>query len=689
MWKCQKCGKPVYFAERRQSLGYDWHPYCLKCEECGKVLNPGQHAEHKGAPYCHIPCYAALFGPKLFGHGSTTESHRSFGQRQNSFIREENETKNKVDDYNRYYENTPKNQISSREVNGRHVLEGIIKIYWGTEGSIRLKQSDDTRLISRHRKALSMGHQFEEIKVVEDGNNGSDDAQYSDEEHNTSLPYFNPRTHPLFAKSFSSTETDSFPSMNTELADSTFNSLGDNSLDPEIFEDLGTENFLSYDPLHKWETLDSLIDSKPCHDSLLDNAELVEDTVPDLDDTLIENGEETNGIDLMLSIVKSEKLQRSISINPTVTEKVLSLQKCSTLPSSLSNLKDDLDDLLCVERTYNDHDRVYHTVHGNLPIEKLDNITDNENYTHTNGTSKTTKELEKAANTIEEIVRNNIPPNSESHVQESRGGKKFVVEKLGESINSKQAISFKLGVYEARAAPKIQISPSKTKVRKDISESTEETKSKGPRALRRRPGKKMDKNKLKRRCSINGHWYDRDTSVFTPPKHSPMCVYTSSKSGTKEVLTALLEKYKIESEPCDYALYVIKETGERRLITENEFPLLLRVNQGPHEEISKIYLMDQQKTEEISHNVAQFIKFSYAELRSFLNMFYEEEENEADRIRAKYLVIQRRLQHQLRIKQGQGQVFDNKISFEECPPDGKDEVDVKETDSSQDSESFA
>ena len=76
MWKCQKCGLPVYFAERRQSLGYDWHPNCLRCEECGKILSPGTHAEHKGLPYCHIPCYAALFGPQLFGHGSTTESHR-------------------------------------------------------------------------------------------------------------------------------------------------------------------------------------------------------------------------------------------------------------------------------------------------------------------------------------------------------------------------------------------------------------------------------------------------------------------------------------------------------------------------------------------------------------------------------------------------------------------------------------
>ena len=28
----------------------------------------------------------------------------------------------------------------------------------------------------------------------------------------------------------------------------------------------------------------------------------------------------------------------------------------------------------------------------------------------------------------------------------------------------------------------------------------------GPRALRRRHGKRMDKKKLKRRSSINGHW---------------------------------------------------------------------------------------------------------------------------------------------------------------------------------------
>ena len=32
-----------------------------------KVLTPGQHAEHAGGPYCHIPCYAGQF---LIAHGA-------------------------------------------------------------------------------------------------------------------------------------------------------------------------------------------------------------------------------------------------------------------------------------------------------------------------------------------------------------------------------------------------------------------------------------------------------------------------------------------------------------------------------------------------------------------------------------------------------------------------------------------
>ncbi|CAL1543399.1 unnamed protein product [Lymnaea stagnalis] len=78
---CAGCGRPVYFAERKTSLGMEWHPSCLKCNECGKVLSPGQHAEHKGIPFCHNPCYKALFGPSMLGYGSNISSPANFAKK--------------------------------------------------------------------------------------------------------------------------------------------------------------------------------------------------------------------------------------------------------------------------------------------------------------------------------------------------------------------------------------------------------------------------------------------------------------------------------------------------------------------------------------------------------------------------------------------------------------------------------
>ncbi|XP_057349831.1 cysteine-rich protein 3 isoform X4 [Manis pentadactyla] len=63
-WTCPRCQQPVFFAEKVSSLGKNWHRFCLKCEHCHSVLSPGGHAEHNGRPYCHRPCYGALFGPR-------------------------------------------------------------------------------------------------------------------------------------------------------------------------------------------------------------------------------------------------------------------------------------------------------------------------------------------------------------------------------------------------------------------------------------------------------------------------------------------------------------------------------------------------------------------------------------------------------------------------------------------------
>ncbi|XP_028318126.1 cysteine-rich protein 1 isoform X2 [Gouania willdenowi] len=65
---CPICGKPVYFGEKKRSLGRDYHPLCLKCQICNRQLTAGQHAEYDEKPYCSY-CYLRTFGPRS-GYGN-------------------------------------------------------------------------------------------------------------------------------------------------------------------------------------------------------------------------------------------------------------------------------------------------------------------------------------------------------------------------------------------------------------------------------------------------------------------------------------------------------------------------------------------------------------------------------------------------------------------------------------------
>ncbi|KAM8961488.1 cysteine-rich protein 1-like [Pelodytes ibericus] len=74
---CPVCGKPVYFAERKRSLGKDYHPLCLKCYQCRRQLSAGQHAEYDDKPYCNR-CYLLHFGPRG-GRGPTLRISNASG----------------------------------------------------------------------------------------------------------------------------------------------------------------------------------------------------------------------------------------------------------------------------------------------------------------------------------------------------------------------------------------------------------------------------------------------------------------------------------------------------------------------------------------------------------------------------------------------------------------------------------
>ncbi|CAO2639399.1 Ras association domain-containing protein 6 [Lemmus lemmus] len=143
------------------------------------------------------------------------------------------------------------------------------------------------------------------------------------------------------------------------------------------------------------------------------------------------------------------------------------------------------------------------------------------------------------------------------------------------------------------------------------------------------------KDRQSYRASINGHFYNHETSIFTPTFGSETKVRTNSTMKTEEVIKQLLQKFKIENSPRDFALYIIFGTGEQRKLKKTDIPLLQRLLQGPSKSNARIFLMDKD-TEEISSDVAQYINFHVSFLESILQRLDEEEKRETERIMAKF-----------------------------------------------------
>ncbi|XP_018421492.1 PREDICTED: ras association domain-containing protein 6 [Nanorana parkeri] len=140
----------------------------------------------------------------------------------------------------------------------------------------------------------------------------------------------------------------------------------------------------------------------------------------------------------------------------------------------------------------------------------------------------------------------------------------------------------------------------------------------------------------KHRFSINGHYYNYKTSIFTPAFGSETKVMIKSTMKTKEVIEQLLHKFMIENSPNEFALYIIHASGEKKKLKKKDCPLWERLLQGPSGSIARMFLMDRE-AEEISSDVAQYIKFNLPLLEKILQRLNEEEEREIQRTIAKYV----------------------------------------------------
>ncbi|XP_035523342.1 ras association domain-containing protein 6 isoform X2 [Morone saxatilis] len=151
------------------------------------------------------------------------------------------------------------------------------------------------------------------------------------------------------------------------------------------------------------------------------------------------------------------------------------------------------------------------------------------------------------------------------------------------------------------------------------------------------------------RFSINGHFYNYKTSIFTPSFGTPTKVRISSMMTTNQVIEQLLNKFKIENDPQEFALYCIHQSGEKRKLNNRDQPLWERILQGPSDDIMRIFLMDMDE-EEVSNDVAQYLNLELPILEQVLLKLREEENREIQRVIGKYHQQHRLLSHMLNCK---------------------------------------
>lgn len=87
--------------------------------------------------------------------------------------------------------------------------------------------------------------------------------------------------------------------------------------------------------------------------------------------------------------------------------------------------------------------------------------------------------------------------------------------------------------------------------------------------------------------------------------------------------------------------------AEKQKLRGSDFPLLARILQGPCEQVSKVFLMEKDQVEEVTYDVAQYIKFEMPILRSFIQKLEEEEDREVKKLKHKYSILRLMIEQRL------------------------------------------
>ncbi|KAL7638754.1 UNVERIFIED_CONTAM: hypothetical protein RMT77_010287 [Armadillidium vulgare] len=141
---------------------------------------------------------------------------------------------------------------------------------------------------------------------------------------------------------------------------------------------------------------------------------------------------------------------------------------------------------------------------------------------------------------------------------------------------------------------------------------------------------------------------EKTLTSFYMPRDTVKAIHITSKTTTREVIVALLRKFKVVDNPQKFALYErTYDAGQSmkaklRRLGDNECPLVLAIAWSAEDITNKRLVLQENDTADI-----QWEAFSLPELDNFLRILEREEGEYKNQIRDKYSHLRQRLQWQL------------------------------------------
>lgn len=148
---------------------------------------------------------------------------------------------------------------------------------------------------------------------------------------------------------------------------------------------------------------------------------------------------------------------------------------------------------------------------------------------------------------------------------------------------------------------------------------------------------------------------EKTLTSFYMPRDAVKAIHITSKTTTREVIAALLGKFKVVDNPQKFALYEktcdTAQIGKAKLhrLGDTECPLVLALTWNASGLTNKRLVLQENDTADI-----QWEAFSLPELSNFLRILDREEEEYRCQIQDKYSLLRHRIREMLAYTQQQG-----------------------------------